>query len=288
MKYKYQCILIISILTLVSTYADEQTYYEYDVISSWTESTEIYKAGKTYSLKAYIFTSSSISENERRPAILFFHGGGWYEGKPDGFKRNCIKYAKKGWIGITFEYRLSNFKDINPIHCIMDAKSAVRWVRLHARRLHIDPDKIVVAGQSAGGHLALCTALVPGFDDTSDNTEISCIPNAIICYSACFDTKRDSWFERLLPDNISVNDTSPYTHLKKHLPPVLIFHGQKDEIVSYNQAADFHEKMLSNNNTSILYSFPGGTHNLWPSYHEKIRIVSENFLYTLGFIIKDS
>ena len=279
--------IIILFFAFISTalFADIQTYKEYNIISSWEESVEVYKSGKTYSLNAYIFTPSENPKNQKRPAILFFHGGGWFEGNPEGFKINSKSFAQKGWIAVSLEYRLSNDKDINPVHCIIDAKSAVRWIRKNSDRLNIDPDKIVVAGQSAGGHLALSTGLVSDFNDKADDLSISCIPNAIICYSACFDPQRDSWFDKLLPDNIDIRKTSPYFNIKSDIPPILIFHGKNDEIVSYQQAVDFQNKAIKFNNTCILYSFESGVHNLWPSNHEKIRVVSEDFLIKLGFTI---
>ncbi|MBN2443995.1 MAG: alpha/beta hydrolase [Spirochaetales bacterium] len=282
---KIKIVFIFIMIIFGILYAYGQTYKEYKIISAWKESVEVYKSGKTFSLKAYIFSPSQLSQNEKRPALLFFHGGGWFEGNAQGFKRNCRSFAQKGWISITFDYRLSNFKDINPIHCVMDAKSAVRWVRLHSDRLHINPEKVVIAGQSAGGHLALCTGLISDFNDPEDDISISCIPDAIICYSACFDTKRDSWFYSILPKTTRIEKTSPYKNIKSNLPPVLIFHGQEDETVSYSQAVDFYNKMLEFDNQCILYPFESGGHNLWPSYHDKIRVVSEDFLIKAGFTI---
>jgi acetyl esterase/lipase len=284
MKYKNLLIFILWLVLIINVEA--QSYKEYDIITSWQESVEVYKYNGEYNLKAYIYIPDKISRNEKRPAILFFHGGGWFEGNPDGFRRTCKPFAQKGWIAVSFEYRLSNFKDINPIHCIMDAKSAVRWVRKNADRLNIDPDKIVIAGQSAGGHIALCTGLISDFNDKADDLNISCIPNAIICYSACFDPQRDTWFDKLLPDNIDIKKTSPYFNIRSGIPPVLIFHGKKDELVSYQQAVDFHDKALKFNNNCVLYTFESGVHNLWPSNYEKIRVISEDFLITLGFTIK--
>jgi acetyl esterase len=265
--------------------SDKNIYKEYEIITDWTESVEIYKSDNNHSLNAYIYTPADISESEQRPAILFFHGGGWFEGNPDGFKRNCRKFACRGLVSISFEYRLSNFNDINPIHCIMDAKSAVRWVRENALRLKIDPNKIVIAGQSAGGHLALCTALIDGFNDLSDDLNISCVPNAVICYSACFDTQEDSWFDSLIPERVDINETSPYYNIRSGLPPVLIFHGTADDIVPYQQAVDFYNGMVENGNYCVLHTFESSGHNLWPTHHEQIRIVSEDFLIGAGFKI---
>jgi acetyl esterase/lipase len=91
-----------------------------------------------------------------------------------------------GFVTFSVDYRLSidngitPSKTISPIECIMDARSAMRWVRANAAKFHIDPDKIVAAGQSAGGHLALSTSMIDEYNEKTDDSGISCRPDAIL------------------------------------------------------------------------------------------------------------
>jgi len=128
---------------------------------------KVYKIIDTFKLKVDIFYSSQSLEKENNTAIVFFHGGGWAYGSPDEFFTTCERYAKMGMVTFSVDYRLSiengvtPHKTISPIESVMDAKKAIRWVRENAGKFHIDRNKIVAAGQSAGGHLALCTADTP-------------------------------------------------------------------------------------------------------------------------------
>jgi acetyl esterase/lipase len=83
------------------------------------------------------------------PAIVYIHGGGWVLG--DKSPNEAITYAKNGFVGIAIQYRLSGVAKFPA--AVQDCKAAIRWVRANAKRYGIDPDKIGVIGESAGGHL---------------------------------------------------------------------------------------------------------------------------------------
>ena len=102
------------------------------------------------------------------PAIVFIHGGGWYQGNRQGYRGAIEEAAKRGYVAITISYRLMQFDEskketttATPIFPaqIHDAKAAVRWLRANAKKYHVDPDRIGVTGASAGGHLSLLVGL---------------------------------------------------------------------------------------------------------------------------------
>ena len=137
---------------------------------------EVYKTVDTFNLKIDIFYTDKSFKRENNTAIVFFHGGGWAFGSPNEFFTTCERYANMGIVTFSVNYRLSvengvtPHKTISPIESIMDAKSAMRWVRGNAGKYHIDGNKIVAAGQSAGGHLALSTAMIDDYNEKSDDT----------------------------------------------------------------------------------------------------------------------
>ena len=139
---------------------------------------KIYKTVDTFKLKIDIFYASQTLERENNTAIVFFHGGGWAYGTPDEFFTTCERYARMGIVTFSVDYRLSiengvtPHPTISPIESLMDAKSAMRWVRENAGIFHIDVNKIVAAGQSAGGHLALSTAMIDEYNEKSDDLSI--------------------------------------------------------------------------------------------------------------------
>jgi acetyl esterase len=151
-----------------------------------------------------------------------------------------------GIVTFSVDYRLSidnggtPSKTISPIKCIMDARSAMRWVRENSERLHIDRNKIVASGQSAGGHNALSTAMIDEYNEKSDNPSISCRPDAVLLFSACVDAV-EGWCDRLLADRrTKIWSISPAHNVRSGLPPMFEFHGIDDEILKI--ADDFLRK----------------------------------------------
>ena len=75
-------------------------------------------------------------------AIVFFFGGGWVGGTPKQFFPHCTYLASRGMVAISAEYRVKDRHGVTPLECVLDGKSAVRWVRAHASELGIDPTLI--------------------------------------------------------------------------------------------------------------------------------------------------
>jgi acetyl esterase/lipase len=189
---------------------------------------ETYKIIDDTQLKAHIFLPPNFAETDKRPAFVFFHGGGWYEGQPENGYPLCGHFAELGMVAIAFEYRLADQDEITPVECIMDAKSAVRWTRQYASQWGIDPDRIVATGGSAGGHPAVSTAMLEGFEEQGEALSISSSPNALVVWSAPVNPSEDSWFVQLLGDRADLRDCSPAHHVRPGLPPTALLHGTAD------------------------------------------------------------
>ncbi len=147
----------------------------------------MYKQSTLSNLQQIFYAKRSFERNDNT-AIVIFHGGGWAYGSPEEFFTTCERYARKGYIAISISYRLSiengvtPHRTISPIESVMDARSAIRWVRANAAKFHIDRNKIVAAGQSAGGHLALSTAMNDLYNERSDDLTVSCRPDALLLF----------------------------------------------------------------------------------------------------------
>jgi acetyl esterase len=252
---------------------------------------EVYKTVDTFKLKVDIFYTGQSFERENNTAIVFFHGGGWAYGTPGEFFTTCERYAKKGIVTFSVDYRLSiengitPSKTISPIESLMDAKSAMRWVRENSGKFHIDRNKIVAAGQSAGGHLALCTAMIDDYNEKSDNLSISCSPNAVLLFSACVNAV-EGWCDRLLADRRDkIWSISPAHNVKKGLPPMIEFHGTDDEQVPKWTVQFFENAMEKEDNYFELHMYEGRKHYLGEGnpkytryYDEDILNVTDDFL----------
>ncbi len=252
---------------------------------------EVYKTIDSTKLQVDVFYTGQSFERENNAAIVFFHGGGWAYGTPSEFFSTCKRYAKLGIVTFSVEYRLSikngitPHPTISPIECVMDAKSAMRWVRANAKKFHIDRNRIVAAGQSAGGQLALATAMIDEHNEKSDNLNISCRPDAILLFSSCVNTV-EGWCDRLLGERrTQIWSISPAHHMKKGLPPMIEFHGTDDEQVPKWTVQYFETAMKKEGNYFEQHMYEGRKHYLGEGnpkysryYDDEILELADDFL----------
>jgi acetyl esterase/lipase len=187
-------------------------------------------------------------------------------------------------VAIAFEYRLADQGEITPVECIIDAKSAVRWTRQHASEWGIAPDRIVATGGSAGGHLAVSTAMLEGFEEPEEDLSISSCPNALVAWSAPVNPPEDSWFTQLLGDRVDHRDCSPAHHVRPGLPPMALLHGTEDETVPYWTIEDFVARMREAGNRCELYPYEGAGHLFHQAHRASFLDVIDEFLISLGYI----
>ena len=234
------------------------------------QKTMIYKKVGNRDLKVDVFwPAGKAKKRADRPAIAFFHGGGWVFGDRAVYHGACRRYAAMGFVTFSFEYRLSRNEDgsypharITPVESVKDARSAVRWLRRQAAALGIDPDRISVWGRSAGGQLAWATALCDDIDEEGDDPAVSPVPNALLTFSACYNTVQ-TWVDRMLGEQRArIWDISPYHRLKKGLPPAIGFHGRKDTTEPWRVANWFREKATVLGNRFELVTLEERGHHL--------------------------
>ena len=91
-----------------------------------------YKKVGNVELQLHIFNPEGHKASDRKPAIVFFFGGGWSGGTPSQFYPQCDYLAKRGMVAISAEYRVKSRNGTSPLECVKDGNSAVRWVRSHS------------------------------------------------------------------------------------------------------------------------------------------------------------
>ena len=214
-----------------------------------------YKTVNGYSLDAHIFIPKGIKKDELLPAMVIFHGGSWYEGKPDWE----FGYADK-LVNVCIEYRTRYRYNSTIFEEVSDAKSAIRWLRMHAQEFHIDPHKIIATGNSAGAHLALCTAMADTtLDEPDEYKAVSSKPDVLVLNSAGYDA---TYFFTKSQKN-TISKISPIHLVKENLPPMLIFHGTIDTDTPYKDAVDFVQKMKEKGNLVRIQPIEGSGHAIW-------------------------
>jgi acetyl esterase len=256
---------------------------------------ETYKKVGDTELKVWIFNPKDEAKNKQalnRPAIVFFFGGGWTSGTPTQFERHCRHFAERGIVAIAADYRVASRHQVKPAQCVADAKSCVRWIRANAERLGIDPQRIVAAGGSAGGHLAAATATLPKLDEPGEDQKISSAPNALVLFNPCMITAPIDgviWegFGRITAEKAGCEPTmlSPMHHLREKLPPTLIMHGKADTTVPYNTVEAYTNAAKKLDNRCDLIGYDGQPHGFFNAakYAETLQ-AADDFLVSLKFL----
>ena len=198
----------------------------------------LYKTTEQTPLNLHVFLPDSVQFGDPCPAILFFFGGGWNNGSPTQFYRQAKHLADRGMIACAAEYRVKSRDGVQPDSCVMDAKSAMRYLREHASKWNINPHRIAASGGSAGGHLAATTATLTNLNDPQDDLSVSAIPNALILFNPVLDTSLAG--SRL--GDLALR-LSPLQNIQPDMPPALIMHGTSDKTVPHSQAVDFQQAM---------------------------------------------
>jgi acetyl esterase/lipase len=246
-----------------------------------------YKTVGDVELKLHVFYPSGWSESDKRPAIVFFFGGGWVSGSPSQFYPHCEYFASRGMVGISAEYRIKKTHGASPIECVKDGKSAIRWVRHHADQLGVDPNEIVACGGSAGGHVAAATATVTQFDDSGDDISVSAVPNALVLFNPVFDNGPvGGWGHDRVKDYWQ--DISPAHNIKTNTPPTVIFLGKDDNLIPVSTAEAYKTKMEQLDIRCDLSLYEGQGHGFFnytnPEYYQKTIAGADQFLVSLGFL----
>lgn len=245
--------------TIDSLYTESRNAYKGHVITS-------YKTVDGFDLDLHIFLPDSSYGKTKRPVMVYFSGGSWTEGSPEWDFYNCENYARKGWVAVSVEYRVADRYETTPFEAVKDARSAIRWLRLHAETYAIDTSRIVASGNSAGGHLVLTTALAHAVNESTDDVKVSASPNLLLVNAGVYNLMGDSgtdWIRKGLKDKNMVKLISPQHLLKKGMPPVLIVHGTNDQSVAYSSAEAFVKEMNTLGNTVTFKPLEGAPHYIW-------------------------
>jgi acetyl esterase/lipase len=191
------------------------------------------------------------------PIIVLIHGGGWIGGDKDAFGGGAMEFARRGYVAASISYRLTGIKGL-PIP-ILDCKSAIRWLRAHANDYGFDPNRIVVGGHSAGGHLAEFLAASNGVKkfDLGEYLNVSSDVQAAFPMAGVSDLT--SWGPHGL-DMDKCDDVSPVHWISKKSAPMYIVHGSDDKAVAVAQATELHEALDKAGITNELHIMPGEGH----------------------------
>jgi molybdenum ABC transporter molybdate-binding protein len=221
------------------------------------------------------------------PTVILVHGGGWNGGDKSGGPGKGYTspmdepLARAGFAWFEINYRLT------PKHpypaCIDDVETAIRWVKAHAAEYHLDPHRLALAGESAGGHLVELAAVRP---DTGTRVD------AIVAFYGNSDLLAEERerggfkgnFGALFPGHTELDDAtvallksaSALYQVRPGLPPFLLVHGNADKSVPYQRSVDLNARLQAAGVPCDFITIPGGVHGMvyWdqvaPDYKERV------------------
>lgn len=227
------------------------------------------------------------------PTLVFIHGGGWVFGSKEGSVYQFTPFLEKGWRVVNVEYRMAG-NSLAP-GAVEDTRCALRWIFRNAKQWNFDTSKIVLTGQSAGGHLALIAGMLPdktpldnrcygdekinvaaiinwyGITDVNDLIQGANLKNYAVMWMGS------------QPNAAEIaKNVSPLTYIRAGLPPILTIHGDKDDVVPYSHAARLKTALDKAKVKNTLVTIPNGGHGMFPqseyvrSYEEIWKFLKEN------------
>lgn len=277
-----------------------------------TYSTHIYKETRQGAQRLHIYATGA-HPGRPRPAIVFYFGGGWLNGDIEQFRPQCEHFAELGLVAVAAEYRIGNRHGTSALESVRDARCTIRWLRRHHEKLDLDPTRVCAAGGSAGGHLALCTALpdvpkegyraevgrapevsaqkatvVAGAESDGGYELASCRPDALILYNPVLDTTESGFGHDRMGG--FAHELSPMHQLRPSMPPTLLLHGHDDETVPFSAAERFAQCMQAEGNRCKLVGYPAQAHGFFNpdrnggvAYRQTLSEAT-SFLEELGFL----
>ncbi|HEX4148276.1 MAG TPA: alpha/beta hydrolase, partial [Pirellulales bacterium] len=247
---------------------------------------QVYKHVAGRDLKLFIIKPTGWTATDRRPAMVFFHGGGWVGGRPIQFNEQAEYLATRGMVCIQVEYRLLDRQKTDPPEvCVHDAKSAMRWTRAHAAELGIDPQRIGAAGGSAGGHLAAYVGMVSGHDDPQDDAGVSPKADALVLFNPVFDNgPDDGWGHERVGDRY--REFSPAHNISADDPPTIIFVGAQDRLIPTSVVERFQAAMKAAGVRCEAFIFTGQPHGFFnhEPWKTKTLFDTDKFLASIGWL----
>jgi acetyl esterase/lipase len=291
---------------------------QYQVASNVT-----YRTASNQQLKMDVYYRRGVTTPQ--PTLVYIHGGFWVAGAKETAILGLVPWMEMGWNVVNVEYRLGVATDVSTLApaAVVDCFCALRFVAGSAAAYNVDVNRIVVTGESAGGHLALAMGMIPenALSPSADCAgaapvvgargaapaaapagpvvlppmpKIAAVINwfGITDVPDVIDGKNSQpaavrWFGDLTNKMEIARKVSPLTYVRSGLPPILTVHGDADPTVPYPEAVKLHQELAKVNVPNQLVTVPGGRHgNFTADERVKIYTTIREFLAKNGLVAK--
>ena len=263
--------------TDAATFAAEMMRYE-------VHPNIVYQTSRGYEAKLDVYAPAEGKEPKSpTPVVVVIHGGGWIAGTKEERVLEMMPYLQMGFAAVNVEYRLAK-SSLAPA-AVEDCRCALHWVFVNAKQYNFDPTRVVLQGGSAGGHLVLMTGLLTpkdGFDKEcwsgpenvwSENPGTNGEPRvaAMVNWFGIADVLDELhgvnakgyaviWLGNQPNADEIAKRVSPINYVSKNNPPIITIHGDKDELVPYEQSVRLHKALDAAGVPNQLLTMPGAGH----------------------------
>ncbi|MBI2950051.1 MAG: alpha/beta hydrolase [Verrucomicrobia bacterium] len=276
-------VVLVGIVLLVAHAADAPNR---NPASTSPEKVLVFKTTPQGELKLHFYFPRDWSPRDKRPALVFWHGGVFQSGSPRQFYAKAEYFASRGLVCASAEYRLKNTHGTLIDKCAEDARSAMRWIKGHATEIGIDPEKVIASGGSAGGTLALLVAREKGPDAKDDDVRISPRPCATILFNPAIGE-----LETFIVGRVAEEPALVYAQVaalntpEKNEPPAIFFFGTEDRQF-LEVSREFCRKAEAQGSRGELWTAEKMGHGFFnrPPWHEATVRKADEFLGSLGYL----
>src|SRR5215510_8359780 len=228
-----------------------------------------YLTANNYEAKLDVYSRTDVTTPQ--PTLIWIHGGGWVGGNKESATFSLLPYMEMGWNVVNVEYRLARVS-LAPA-AVEDCLCALRWIIRNAKQYGFDTNKLVTSGGSAGGHLALTTAMIPasaGLDRQCPGTEQLKVAAVVDWYGITdvadlldgenMKTYAVQWLGSM-PNRVDVaKRVSPLTYVRSGLPPIISIQDDADPVVPYSHSVRLQQALKQAGVDAELVTIPGRKH----------------------------
>ena len=244
--------------------------------ASFRDGVEYVRAGPT-GRPLHLFLFGRTDSTERRPGVVFVHGGGWQEGHPYMHMRHAHDLAERGYVTAAIRYRLHPETGIEG--ALEDVRAAIRWMRVSHAEIGLDPQRLAIGGGSAGGHLAAFAALTAegpegqgdsgGSGDSGDSGDSDAMDSSVcaafLWYPVtdldvgCHQDLHD-FVAGMCPNPGRRRALSPIEQVRHGAPPIVSITGGADVVTTLPMVEAFHRRLSDAGVPNHLEVFEGRGH----------------------------
>jgi len=228
-----------------------------------------YLVANNYENKLDLYERRDVPDAQ--PTLIYIHGGGWTGGTKEAGFNKVLPYLEMGWNVVNVEYRLARVSEAPA--AVEDCLCALRWVAANAKAHHIDVNRLVLTGDSAGGHLALTTGMIPesaGLDRECPGVPLPKVA-AIVDWYGITDVNdlldgpnlrnyAVQWLGSSPARAETAKRLSPLEYVRPGVPPVLMIHGDADPTVPYQHSIRLKAALDKAGVPNDFFTVPGGKH----------------------------